>query len=112
MTDTLAGLLGPGARYTGDLVFHGRVRIDGTFVGTIRSDDLLEIGPTGTVKGEIDVAQALVAGRMDGTLKARERCTVLPTARIDGRLTTPWLDLRPGARVHAEVVVQRADADD
>jgi cytoskeletal protein CcmA (bactofilin family) len=108
----LAGLLGPGARYEGDLVFSGRVRIDGTFSGTIRSDDLLEIGKGGRVEGEVDVAQALVAGRMDGLLRARERVTLLGSAVVVGQLITPWLDVRPGAQVRAEVLVQRDEDEE
>lgn len=103
----LAGLIGPGASYEGDLNFQGRVRIDGAFAGSIRSDDLLEVGRTGRVDGEIDVAQALIAGRVDGLLRARERCTLLETAVVHGQIITPWLDVRVGAKLRAEVLVER-----
>ncbi len=107
MSLSLAGLLGPEARYEGDLVFTGRVRIDGTFVGSIRSEDFLEVGPGGRIEGEVDVAQALVAGHVDGLLRARERLTLLETAVVTGQVVTPWLDVRPGARLRAEVLVDR-----
>lgn len=109
MTVELAGLLGPGARYEGSLVFHGRVRIDGEFIGSIRSDDLLEIGPTGRVEGDVEVAQALVAGRVEGTLRALERITLLETSSVSGKVVTPWLDVRTGARMLAEVEVYRPE---
>lgn len=107
MTADLAGLLGPGAHYSGSLSFQGRVRIDGTFEGTIRSDDLLEIGPDGRVEGEIEVAQALIAGFFDGTITARERCTVLETAEVRGRIVTPYVDVRTGATLRCEMNVTR-----
>lgn len=107
MNRELVGLLGPGAKYEGDLSFQGRVRVDGHFVGTIRSDDFLEVGLEGQVEGEIDVAQALVAGHVDGLLRGRERVTVLETASVTGQIVTPWLDIRPGARLRAEVLVER-----
>jgi cytoskeletal protein CcmA (bactofilin family) len=109
VTTSLSGLLGPGATYRGDLVFEGRVRIDGEFFGAIQSDALLEIGPNGRVEGTLDVAQALVAGELEGTLEARERCTLLETARVRGKVITPWLDARPGCRIKAEVVVERGE---
>lgn len=105
MNPTLAGLLGPEATYEGDLVFQGRVRIDGAFAGSITSDDFLEIGPTGHVEGDIDVAQVLIAGTVRGQLRVRERCTILATGTVEGHLRTPWLDVRPGARLKADVVV-------
>ncbi len=107
MKTDLAGWLGPDAHYTGDLVFQGRVRIDGRLTGTVRTDDLLEIGRTGRVEGEVDVAQALIAGRVDGMLRVRERCTLLESAVIYGQVVTPWLDVRIGARLRAEVLVER-----
>lgn len=106
----LAGLVGPGATYEGDLTFEGRVRVDGRFSGTLKSDDLVEVGPDGIVSGEIDVAQALIAGRVEGLLRARERCTLLPTATVKGQVVTPWLDVRPGAQLKADVLVERDKA--
>jgi cytoskeletal protein CcmA (bactofilin family) len=103
----LAGLLGPGAHYVGSLVFQGKVRVDGTLNGGLRTDDLLEVGPDGRIDGEVEVAQALIAGTIEGVLRAKERVTLLETAVIRGRVITPWLDMRLGARVKGEVVVER-----
>jgi cytoskeletal protein CcmA (bactofilin family) len=105
----VSGWLGVGARWRGDLQFDGRVRIDGTLIGSIRSDDLLEIGAGGRVDGEVRVAQALIGGRFDGTLVATERVTLLDTAVVSGEVVSPWLDVRNGARIDALVRVQRDD---
>ena len=107
MSRPLSGLLGEGAVYRGDLTFDGKVRIDGTLVGKVRCDDVVEIGPCGRVEGDIDAAQLLVAGSVSGRIEARERCTLLETAVVQGRLVTPWLDARVGCRIDAEVVVTR-----
>jgi len=105
----LSGVLGAGARWEGNLSFDGRVRIDGDFQGTIRSPDLLEVGPTGQIRGEVEVAQALIAGRVDGTVRATERVTLLEGSRLTGALHTPWLDVRVGAQLDARVDVTRED---
>ncbi len=104
---TLAGWLGEGGTYEGELETTDRERIDGTFIGALRCDDLVEVGPHGVVRGSVDTAQALVYGHVSGTLTARERVTLMESAVIEGRLCTPWLDVRPGARLTAEVEVQR-----
>jgi cytoskeletal protein CcmA (bactofilin family) len=103
----VTGWLGVGATWTGDLVFTGRVRIDGTLIGTVRSDDLLDIGAAGRVEGEVEVAQALVGGVLHGILHARERVTLLETAVVKGEIHTPWLDVRNGAQLDAAVHVTR-----
>ena len=107
MTRSLSGLLGPSAVYRGNLVFQGRVRIEGTLIGDLTTDDLVEISSSGRVEGTVDAAQALVAGEVEGTLVARERCTLLETSWIRGRLETPWLDARIGCRMDAQLHVER-----
>lgn len=109
MTGPLAGFLGEGAVHRGDLDFQGRVRIDGTLIGRVSSDDFVEIGPQGRVEGEVAAAQVLVAGTVQGVLDAHERCTLLETARVEGRIVTPWLDARIGCRLRAEVRVEREE---
>ena len=104
----VTGWLGSGSTWTGDLVFSGRVRIDGTLRGSVRSDDLLDLGAGGRIDGDVSVAQALVAGVLDGKLVATERVTLLETAVVSGEIDTPWLDVRPGARLDAVVRVRRA----
>lgn len=96
-----------GSHHEGDLHFEGKVRIDGYFTGIISSPDLLEIGAAGTVKGRVEVAQALVGGRVEGDLIASERITLLETAVVVGRIETPWLDVRNGAQIDGPVKVLR-----
>lgn len=103
----ISGILGPGVRHVGDMEFSGRVRIDGEFTGAITSPDFLEVGVTGSVSGDIQVAQALIAGHVDGMIRASERVTILETAVIRGQIMTPWLDIRPGAQLRAEVIAER-----
>jgi len=94
----LSGILGFGAVYHGDLSFDGPVRIDGELVGDLKSNDLVEISVSGRVRGNVDAAQALIAGALEGTLRARERVTLLKSSRVQGTIETPWLDLRLGAQ--------------
>jgi cytoskeletal protein CcmA (bactofilin family) len=101
--------LGLGAHYQGDLDFEGRIRIDGYFTCSVRSPDLLEVGAAGTVQGRIEVAQALIGGRVEGELHASERVTLLETATVIGRIVTPWLDVRTGAQLQATVAVSHEE---
>lgn len=99
----LTGYLGAGSVWTGDLSFEGRVRVDGTFRGRIYTDDVLEVGPSGVVEGQVDVARAVVAGLVEGTVRVREHLQVESTGVIRGDLTVARMHTRPGARVDAQV---------
>jgi cytoskeletal protein CcmA (bactofilin family) len=92
----LSAVMGPGAHYEGDLSFEGRVRVDGHFTGRIYSEDLLELGVQGTIEGEADVARAIIAGRVIGRLRVRERLVVDSTGSIEGT----------GARTSGEVLIR------
>jgi len=99
----LAAVLGPGTRYEGDMSFEGRVRIDGHYVGRIYSEDWLELGPGGHIEGKVDVARAVIAGRVDGELRVRERLVVESTGHVTGKLDAAELEVRAGARIEGEV---------
>ncbi len=103
----LNGWLGPGASFAGALAYAGRIRVDGILDGDVSTPDLLELGVTGRIEGTVRVAQALVAGTIIGRLVATERVTVLESGVVEGEVETPWLDVRPGARLDARVKVHR-----
>lgn len=105
----LDGWLGPGARWKGSLDGPGVVRIDGVVEGDVRGEGFVEISASGVVLGDVTAPQVLLAGRVDGTLRATERATLLETAVLRGSLDTPWLDVRCGARVDAHVRVDRPE---
>lgn len=101
----LAGLLGRGARYAGDLSFEGRVRVDGHFEGRIYTDDTLEIGESGVVDGEIDAAVLVVAGTARGGVRARERLVLQASGQLHGTVEAKALEAHPGARIDATLRV-------
>ncbi len=105
----LAALLGRGARYSGELSFDGRVRVDGHFTGRIFTEDVLEVGESGVVEGEVDAATLVVAGQVKGNIRARDRLVVQPTGRLSGKLDAAVLEIHPGGRVLAEVRVGGAE---
>jgi len=104
----LGAVLGPGTHHQGDLTFEGRVRIDGRFTGRLYSEDTLELGAAGHIDGDVDVARAIIAGHVTGTLRVREHLRLESTAVIEGKLDAAALDLQPGAQVTGEVRVRGA----
>ena len=101
----LNALLGRGATYQGDLSFEGRVRVDGVFRGQIYTDDLLEIGETGVIEGEVDAEELIVAGRVEGKVRVRGLLVVEATGCINGDLDAAKMVTREGATLRATVIV-------
>lgn len=101
----LAALLGRGARYSGEMSFDGRVRVDGTFVGRIFTDDVLEIGESGVVEGQVDAATLVVAGTAKGEMRVRELLVVQATGKLYGKVDAANMRVEPGARIRCELQV-------
>lgn len=99
----LAALLGKGARYSGDLSFDGRVRLDGYFKGRIHTEDVLEVGESGVVEGQVDAAILIVAGKVTGAIKVTDLLTLTRTASVSGEIDAARMQVDPGARVDAKV---------
>ena len=82
------------------------MRVDGTFVGRLYTEELLEIGPKGAVEGEADVARAIISGRFEGRLRCREHLRLTATADIRGDVDVGVLECASGARLHGSICVR------
>lgn len=93
----ITALLGRGTRFEGKLSFEGRVRIDGTFKGEIKSDDTLIIGDGAEVHAEIDVATVIVrGGAVHGNIRSRNAIEIHAPGRVVGNLHSPSLFIDRG----------------
>lgn len=101
----LVALLGKAAKYSGDLTFEGRVRVDGRFTGRIFTHDTLEIGASGEVDGEIEANVLIVAGVARGKVRVLERLVLLAGGALFGQVEAEALEAHPGGRVDATVRV-------
>lgn len=90
-------LLGRGTEYEGKLVFEGRVRIDGRFVGEIHSDDLLILGEGAEVRARVRVGTLIVRGGvLVGDVVARQLVEIHAPGQVRGDITTPQLFIDKG----------------
>ena len=106
----LTALLGRGTRFDGKLYFAGRLRIDGTFTGEIRSEDVLVIGEGAEVTAEIDVDTVIVrGGTVTGNIRARTAIELYMPARVVGNLWSPSIFIDKGVRVEGSCTMAPVD---
>jgi cytoskeletal protein CcmA (bactofilin family) len=95
----ITALLGQGTQFQGKLHFEGRVRIDGTFKGEIRSEDVLVIGEGAEVEGEIDVATVIIKGGVvRANVRARSAIELYVPAIVTGALHSPEIFMDKGVQ--------------
>jgi cytoskeletal protein CcmA (bactofilin family) len=83
----------------GSLRFQKLIRIDGTFEGELHSSGKLIIGPTGSVKANIDLEEAFISGKVIGNITVKKRLALRGKAEITGDITAPLLSVDEGVSI-------------
>ena len=101
--ESVISIIGPGMTIVGNCETDGTVRIEGTVDGSIRAGKAVVIGKQGVVTGDIATQDAVISGRVEGTLVAASRLELQATCRIDGEVHTRRMQLEEGAVLNGNV---------
>jgi cytoskeletal protein CcmA (bactofilin family) len=91
--------------FKGTLSFQTLLRIDGTFEGELISEGKLIIGPTGSVKANINMQEAFISGKVDGDITVKERLVLRGRAEIRGNIHAPILSVDEGVSIIGQLNV-------
>tara|TARA_R110002124_G_scaffold62784_1_gene171494 strand:- start:163 stop:624 length:462 start_codon:yes stop_codon:yes gene_type:complete len=64
---------------------------------------VIEIAETGVYKGKVDIDTAIIRGRFEGELTARDRLVVHETGDVSGKIRYGRLSIEEGGRVHGDL---------
>ena len=93
----LTALLGRGTQFEGKLCFEGRLRIDGHFKGSVKSDGILVIGDDATIEADIDAAHVIIrGGTVEGEITASQSIELHVPAKVTGNLQAPEIFMDKG----------------
>jgi cytoskeletal protein CcmA (bactofilin family) len=101
--EAVISIIGPGMTVIGDCHTEGTVRVEGTVEGSIRAGKAVVIGRQGRVIGDVQTQDAVVSGRVTGTLVAESRLELQATCQIDGDVRTRRMQLEEGAILNGTV---------
>ncbi len=101
----IKAFLGPGSQFEGKLVFDEIVRLDGTFRGEISSKDVLIVGESANVEGEVNVGTFILSGRFKGNVKAAARVELRAPAQVEGNIEAPKLMVEEGVIFNGQLVM-------
>lgn len=100
-------LIAPSATVKGDVEFTGGLHIQGTIEGNVsagKEGGRLVIGESGMVKGEIQVSQVVINGRVEGDVHASENLELAEKASVEGNVYYRMIEMVMGARVNGKLV--------
>lgn len=89
-------VIGVGSSVRGTLMIGGTLRIDGEFEGDVLSCERLEIGEHGVMRSDIEVREAMVRGRVIGSIRALGVIELKTGARMDGDVAAYSVVMEPG----------------
>lgn len=96
-------IIGPGMRVIGDVETEGTIRVEGLVQGTVRAAKAVVIGKDGSVQGDVFTQDAVVGGKVVGTVVAESRLELQATCVIDGEIKARRIKLDEGGRVNGTV---------
>jgi cytoskeletal protein CcmA (bactofilin family) len=92
----IENVLGKSVHVQGDLRADGAFRIDGTVDGAVESKAGIVIGQTGTVRGNVQGQDVVVAGTVCGNVTASGHLEILASGKIDGDIEAKSLRIATG----------------
>ena len=98
-------VVGPGARFVGDLSGDEDVTIAGRFEGKIRVAEDVKVVAGGEVEGEIEARSVFVGGAVKGQIVASERAELASTAVVEGSVQAPKIIIAEGAQLEGSVAM-------
>jgi cytoskeletal protein CcmA (bactofilin family) len=104
-------ILGPDARFKGELSFDRGVRIEGAFDGHIKSKGTLHVAEGAKVSANVEAASVRVEGECKGNLTATEKLQLMATAKMEGDIRANRLEIADGAIFIGNVIVGQAAGD-
>lgn len=89
----------------GELETEGTVRVDGHVEGRSHRVGVLIVGPAGSVTGDVEAREVVVAGVITGAVHASKRIEVQATAKVRGDVSTGAMQLQEGGVVQGHITV-------
>jgi len=93
---SVVGQLYKGSRVTGQVVFEGSARIEGSVEGEIQCHETLTIGEGADVRAKISGKTIVIRGKVEGNVTAKEKLELAAPARLFGNVVTPRLVITEG----------------
>ncbi|MDT8341567.1 MAG: polymer-forming cytoskeletal protein [Longimicrobiales bacterium] len=109
-SDTVISIIGPGMKVVGDCTTDGTLRVEGAVEGTVRAGKAVVIGKDGLVDGHVHTQDAVVGGRITGSLTAASRLEVQATAQVDGEVRARRMQFEEGAILNGKVTMGESAA--
>jgi cytoskeletal protein CcmA (bactofilin family) len=92
----MTGVLEESVEFDGTLAYNGCFHVNGSIKGKIITPDMLVVGESGRVQGEIQAGVVIIYGKVEATIEAKYRVEIRKPAVFRGEMSTPSLKVEEG----------------
>ncbi len=94
---TNLNLIGRGTVIVGTITASSSIRIEGEIKGKVVCHDLVTIGASGAVEGDIDAKNLVIGGKVNGNLSAQDKLVMEAKSSVSGDIRARRLVVDEGA---------------
>lgn len=98
-------VLGPKARFVGELTGDEDIVIHGRLEGRVSVGRRVTVASSGEVEGDVHGRSVVVGGRVRGQILADERAELLSSASVEGNVNAPKVVIAEGAQLQGKVAM-------
>jgi cytoskeletal protein CcmA (bactofilin family) len=98
-------LVGPSARFVGEITGDEDVSVQGRVEGNIDVTRRVTVAPSGEVEGDVHARSIVVGGKVRGQIRADERAELLASAAVQGDVLAPKVVVAEGAQLQGSVAM-------
>lgn len=106
-----SNLIIKGTTIVGNLESQGNIRIEGNFIGKVKSKSKIVLGQSSYVEGEILTQKAEIDGEVKGKIRISELLTLKPSAVIKGDIITKNINVESGAVINGKCKMSKLPSD-
>lgn len=92
-------VIGPGTTVVGSITMEDDLQVDGRLDGSVSTEGSVTVTDRGTVEGDIEAAEVVVSGRVDGTIRAEQVARFRSGCRVKADVHTPSITVEEGGVV-------------
>jgi cytoskeletal protein CcmA (bactofilin family) len=107
----VVSIIGPGMKVVGDCSSDGTIRVEGQVEGSVKAAKSVVIGKEGVVVGDVVTQDAIVAGRVNGSVSAESRVELQASCRVEGDIRSRRIKLDEGGQVDGQLHMGGQGAD-
>lgn len=98
-------VLGSGMKVVGDCSSDGAIRVEGRIEGSVKAGKSVIVGQGGCVIGDLATKDAIVGGRVQGSIAAEGRVELLGTCHVEGDIRSRRIKLDEGGQVDGSLIM-------